>query len=451
MISFASLFVGFVLGIVQVELMATGGVDRVELLLDGRVVADLREPFSAPLDLGCEPSPHELVAVAYDARGKELDRARQWINRPRATAEASLVLEEGRGGRGRAARLAWRALAGEAPTRVSVTFDGVPVAIADPARILLPAFEPAEVHILRADLEFGRGVSTSTELVFGGWRTVGTLAELTAIPVELEAKASLPPMDGLAGWLEARGVILEVAAVEVGGVDVVFVAEGSAVGELKRVLEQVELGAGPRRTAITSPKELEEEIARARADHRSGTTAGEDIRSRVIWPVATMSNQSVMVANVYPTTPWFDGGASGIERIATVPRVWPPWHREGQRIADAVVVAGLSAAEGNRRRAVVLALGPDAQDGSLLAPEEATRFLRRIGVPLHVWSVGRKRSPEATRWGASTTIRRSRDFDAALRQVLRATESQRIVWVQGSHLPQDLTVAPLARGIRLAR
>lgn len=450
MISFASLFVGFVLGIVQVELMTTGGVDRVELLLDGRLVAELREPFSAPLDLGCEPSPHELVAVAYDARGKELDRARQWINRPRATAEASLVLEEGHGGRGRAARLAWRALAGEVPTRVSVTFDGVPIPIGDPLRILLPAYEPAEVHILRADLEFGRGVSTSTELVFGGWRTVGTLAELTAIPVELEAKASLPQMDGLAGWFEARGVPLEVAAVELGGVDVVFVAEGSAVPELKRELEKVDLEDLPR-TEISSMRELQEVVVSARARQRSGTTAGEGFRSRVIWPVATMSNQTGMVANVYPTTDWFDGGAAGIERIATVPRVWPPWHREGQRIADAVVVAGLSAAEGNRRRAVVLVLGPAAQDGSLLAPEEATRFLHRIGVPLHVWSAGRKRSPEAARWGESTTIRRSRDYGAALREVLRATERQRIVWAQGSHLPQDLAVGPLATGVRLAR
>jgi hypothetical protein len=142
MISFASLFIGLVLGIVDVQLLVGGGVDRVELFLDGRPVVELREPFETSLDLGCEPAPHELVAVAYDAHGKELDRARQWINRPRAAAEASLVLEEGRGGRGRVAHLTWRALVGEVPDAVAVSFDGLPIAVGDPSRIELPVFEP---------------------------------------------------------------------------------------------------------------------------------------------------------------------------------------------------------------------------------------------------------------------------------------------------------------------
>ena len=45
MISFASLFVGLVFGIVNVQLVAAAGVDRVELFLDGSRVAELRAPF----------------------------------------------------------------------------------------------------------------------------------------------------------------------------------------------------------------------------------------------------------------------------------------------------------------------------------------------------------------------------------------------------------------------
>ena len=115
MISFASLFVGLVFGIVNVQLVAAAGVDRVDLFLDGSRVAELREPFRAPVDLGCDPAPHELVAVARDARGKEVGRVRQWVNRPRANAEAALVLEPGRGDRGRIARLTWRCLTAENP------------------------------------------------------------------------------------------------------------------------------------------------------------------------------------------------------------------------------------------------------------------------------------------------------------------------------------------------
>lgn len=69
MISFASLFVGLVFGIVNVELVAAAGVERVELLLDGRPVAELHEPWRTPLDLGCTPAPRELVAVAYGSGG----------------------------------------------------------------------------------------------------------------------------------------------------------------------------------------------------------------------------------------------------------------------------------------------------------------------------------------------------------------------------------------------
>ncbi len=105
MISFVSLFVGFVVGIVHVQLMATAEVDRVELLLDGQVVAELREPFSRPVDLGCEPAPHELVAVAYDVRGRVLSSARQWVNRPRATADLSLLVDGGGDSSPRTARL----------------------------------------------------------------------------------------------------------------------------------------------------------------------------------------------------------------------------------------------------------------------------------------------------------------------------------------------------------
>jgi len=160
MISFASLFVGLVLGIVDVELLVGGGVDRVELILDGRPVAELREPFETSLDLGCEPAPHELVAVAYDAHGTELDRARQWINRPRPAAEASLVLEEGRGGRGRFARLTWRALVGETPDSVTVSLDGAPFPVSDPSRIELPPFQPSRVHVPRVGASRDRPSST---------------------------------------------------------------------------------------------------------------------------------------------------------------------------------------------------------------------------------------------------------------------------------------------------
>ena len=464
MISFASLFVGFVIGVVNVELMASGGVDRVSLLLDGRPVAELREPFRAQVDLGRDPAPHELVAVGYDAGGKELGRARQLINLPRPTAEASLVLEDGRGGTGRVARLTWRALVGEVPKALSVTFDGKPLAISDPRRIELPPHEPAQVHFLRADLEFGEGVSASAELIFGGSKRSEALADLTAIPVELEGEASPPSAAEMTGWLEARGVPLEVEGVEAAGVDVVFVVEGSAIRQLKRaasrsgadaasadLLRRGETRAGG---GAGAPDMLTDDAVTYRRWKGAGVrrlSVPVELRFRVQRPVARMTPQKEMVASLFPSTSWSVRGTLQPWALASALSSLPAPGPAEQRLADAVVVAGLEAAKGNGRRAVVLILGPDAKDTGLLGAEDARSFLARLGVPLQVWSAGRKHSREAARWNARRLMSDTWEVEGAVHELLEATIRQRIAWVEGSHLPQDVELGPLAKGIRLAR
>ena len=441
MISFVSLFVGFVVGIVHVQLMASAEVDRVALYLDGQVVAELREPFSRPVDLGCEPTPHELVAVAYDAAGREVASARQWVNRPRATADVSLLLDEGGEGAPRIARLAWRALAGEAPRSVTVTFDGTVLSVPDPRRIELPEHDPAHVHLLRAEVDFGRGVTAATEMIVGGPSRVDARSELSAIPVSLDAGASLPDADALSGWLESGGVPLELAAVEEGPVDVVVVGERSVRSALEG------LGRRSRR----SRRERASTPATEGATPDVPAAREADTRLLFLWPVATIWTQSAMVANNFLATPFSDEARLDLRWLKDRHGEWPAWSGRSERLADAVAVAALTAAESNRRRAVVLVLGPAAKDGSLLMPEEVARFLGRIGVPLHVWSIGEVPSPETPYWPAVRTIATSADLDAAVRELLSEAGRQRIVWVEGLHLPQDVELGPLAKGIRLAR
>jgi hypothetical protein len=127
------------------------------------------------------------------------------------------------------------------------------------------------------------------------------------------------------------------------------------------------------------------------------------------------------------------------------------WRGKNQRIADAVAVAALAAAEANRKRAVVLLLGPEAEDRSLRSPDEVMRFAGRLGVPLRVWSIGDRRSPEAESWGSEIRVNSSSSIDGAVRRLLEAVDRQRIVWLEGAHLPQDVALGPLASGIRLAR
>ncbi len=425
MISFVSLFVGLVFGIVNVQLAAGAGVDRVELFLDGRPIAQLRAPFVAPIDLGCDPAPHELVAVAFDAKGRRLDQARQWVNRPRASAEAGFVLEPGPGGRGRIAQLTWRSLTGEVPRSISVTFDEQPVAVTDPSRIEIPAHDPQQVHSLRAELDFGGEVRATAEAIFGGPRRIEAFTEMTAVAVELDEGGVLPPPELLAGWFEKDGVPLEVAAVEDGPADVVLVFEGSALERFRRSY---------RRPVVPTPSGLP-----------------DDFSYCFLFPVGQMTAQSTMVANVYPISRRLgrvDGATSWIAgRLID----GPVWTRKGQRLADAVAVASLAAAGQERRRAVVLILGPEAEDGSHLTPGEAMGFLEKLRVPLHVWSIGMKLSPEAAQWGGGRKIASARQLDVAIAELSEQLKRQRIVWVEGTHLPQAVTLSALATGVRLAR
>ena len=459
MISFASLFVGFVIGIVNVELMASGGVDRVSLMLDGRPVAQLREPFRAPVDLGCDPAPHELVAVAYDAEGKELGRARQLINLPRPTAEASLVLEEGSSASGRIARLAWRSLERESPISIAVTFNGAPIAFADASRIELPPHEPAQVHFLRALLDFGNGVTASAELVVGGSRASRARTELSAVAVEVEPGSALPAAEGLAGWLETSGTSLEAVGVEDDGLDVVVVIEGSARDELLAMAKTLARERA-RWAADVAAAGRDPQGGRIRFERdpllpdpdkrRSEPGAAVDLRHRFLLPVGKLAAQSAMSTNVFPTSRWETTGAEGV--VVGALSLRRPSGSEGEeRIADAVVVAGLSAAEAARKRGVVLLVGPHVRDGSLLAPEEASRFLSRAGVPIRVITLGARKNSEAKRWGAVRAVRGLEELRRAVEESVAALDRQRIVWVEGSHLPQDVEIGPLAKGIRLAR
>ena len=294
------------------------------------------------MDLGCDPAPHELVAVARDARGKEVGRVRQWVNRPRANAEAAFVLEPGRGDRGRIARLTWRSLTAENPRAVTVTFDEKPVRVTDPARIEVPPHDPRTVHVLRAVLEFDGNVRATAEAIFGGPRSAEAVTEMTAVAVVLEKGSAMPPAEQLTGWFERDGVPLEVAAVEEGPFDVVFVAEGSALEPFRKAYQS-------RKDPFVPELPV-------------------DLGYRFLWPVPQVAAQKTMLANIYPITSRFTPVDGTIGWFGTRRLEWPAFSRKGQRIADAVAVAGLAAAEQERRRAVVLLLGPDAEDGSLLTP-----------------------------------------------------------------------------------
>ena len=123
----------------------------------------------------------------------------------------------------------------------------------------------------------------------------------------------------------------------------------------------------------------------------------------------------------------------------------PPDFNGPPRLADAVGVAALSAAAENRPRAVLL-LVADADDGSTMPVEWVRAFLRALRVPLTVWT---KDKILAAAWGKVDVLTGLSDVENAVSSLTELVERQRIVWLEGRHLPQSISLSPKSRNVTL--
>lgn len=441
MLAFLTLFLGLVSGLRTVDLAAGESVAAVEVRLDGKTVGRLtRTPWSLNVDFGETPKPHELSAIAFDAEGKEVAKAFQKINLPRSLAEATLLLLPGKGGKGRFVRLSWQCAVAAAPTRVSVTFDGKPIPSPDPARIPLPEYVPEQLHFMRADLDFPRNVTASAEATFGGQNRDETQAELTAVAVLPDGK-KLPPLDGV---FAARGAPLKVVAAEDDGpAEITIVLDEAARPVLATLAARYESGrtVDPRPLAFTSGMQVLRRIAPLRSLQRV----------RFVWPLTETFETGGMRFEIFPRSEDYDRDTGGLLYLLT--HVFAPGVPPRPRLADAVAVAALSAVARNRSRAVVLLLG-GSDDASRLSPAGARSYLSALGVPLFVWTAGTAGRSAGAAWAGATDladVSTAALFDKASDRVLAHVGRQRIVWVEGVHLPQDIGLSASASGLTLVR
>lgn len=429
MVTFITLFLGLVVGTHPVEMAVSGPVTAVELRLDGETMGTARaEPWIIDCDFGEDLAPHELVAVAFDADGEEIGRARQWVNLPRSRAEAGLTLEQEPDGR-RLVRVSWQTMEGRDLRSVGVTFDGEPLAAAGPDRFILPPFNPAEVHLLVADVELEGGLAARAEAAVGG-RSGSTVAiEMTAVPLVRKRIGRTPSPEELSGLLVQGDAPLTVAATEAGGGDIVVVRTPDALPGLGA------LGLGTD-TRVQTTIRLEE---------------GELVR--FLSPVASRLAEPGLPYDLFPLSePYREGQLDHL-----LARVSFGADRGTPRISDALAAAGVEAAAGHRPRLVLLVLGEDDEDASRFSPAEALGYLERLRVSLVVWStamlgaarVSEDRTPMSapTPWGTARVISSENRYLRSLADLRRILGSQFIAWVEGGHLPQSITPAPGARGL----
>src|SRR6266542_557516 len=169
MIAFASLFLGLIVGVQPVSVLVEKPVTAVRFELDGKAVGRVETaPWTVSVDFGPELAPHELVARALDAEGKEIGIERQLVNLPRPPAEVEVLLERDAKGRPVAARFSGQSLIASRPARVTVTFDGRPLQPGESDRVALPDYDADARHLLSVELEFSSAVRSKTDVVFGG-------------------------------------------------------------------------------------------------------------------------------------------------------------------------------------------------------------------------------------------------------------------------------------------
>ncbi|HEY2293750.1 MAG TPA: hypothetical protein VGM86_23850 [Thermoanaerobaculia bacterium] len=434
MIAFATLLLGLISGVYPIEVTVSGPVAAVEFTLDGAAVGRIEHPpWIRPVDLGANILPHQLVARALDAEGKEIASATQWINLPRPPAEVQIVLESDGQGVPRTARLTWQSVNGVNPMSIDLTLDSAALPVDAAGRAALPAKDMSTLHVLSADLWFPPGVTARRDVAYGGKYGTEVATELTAVPVRLRPGAALPQPPGLAGWFSLRGQPLTADAVEngPGKVIVVRVPSGEEISN--------KLVASNRRQSYL--------------DFRDKMRLGPEDRVRFLSLAGSPYRQSKIPAELFGLSRELTPKEGGVFWLLSGYTYLNPPKAGEQRIADAVAVAGLQAAAENDRRAVVLVLGGHEQDASRYDPAVVRRYLAAVHVPLFVWSLYGAGNSAARAWmeswGKVEDISTLPRLEAAVSRLKAELDSQRIVWLDGRHLPQAIALGSEAKGVEI--
>lgn len=435
MIAFQTIFLGLVFGTAPVRVMVSPPVVAAEIRLDGVSLGVVRdEPWEVPCSFGASPLPHELIAIGLDAAGKEVARARQLVNLPRAGAEARIVVEPPGPGKPGLARLSWSIIDNSKPKRVEVTLDGVKLAVRDPQHIELPAVDLARSHLVAAEVVFPKGIEVRAEASFGGDTEASAAAELTAFPVVVRPGMELPPTEAMKGWFLRGTEELRVVGVEEGRYDAVVVFDQDSNGRFRGITR------GSPNSRIL--------------DHAMTIEASEGGNRLVaLWavPQAVKSPDGREVRGLFPTSIPLDFDVDDLRHLIfrfASPTASP----KEQALANAVATAGMQAAALNRRRAVVLIVGEAPPDASTITPNAARAYLESLNVPLFVWSPERRiAETELPGWGLPDDISTDLQLQGAMSRLERALKAQRIVWLAGSHLPSSITILPAVRHLFYAR
>ena len=323
-----------------------------------------------------------------------------------------------------------RAPSPRGPRAVELSFDGQTLDPGNLARIRLPDFRSADVHVLRAVLEFKGGSRVSAELLVGGVKREApggpetmrgeAEAELTAVPVVFKGR---PPKESeMDGWFLANGEPVHVEAVEESPGEIVVVKDENAGPWIAQL-----------RTALFFAHD---------AEYTAPLRKGQ--RLRFCWPGILKP----------------DGHGPGLRRFPALAGL-----RRARRCAPAPRSASRRPNTADRRASATPSAWPRSPPppGTARAPSSSswpgpTTRARR---PSRGRAATCARCASRSSSGPRTEDGRPRvgqgggrlsdasDVPSAVKRLTKAVEAQRIVWLEGRHLPQSISLSPRARKVTL--
>jgi hypothetical protein len=266
-------------------------------------------------------------------------------------------------------------------------------------------------------------------MAFGGALGEEVSTDLTAVAVRLRPKKQLPEAKDLQGWFVAGGKPVAVTAVDQGRAEILIVVDSEA----RKRIEHMQHLRGSVGSPDSAPAELD----------RFQIKPGKDYQMRFIWPSARQVIGAGLTADLFDATRTYTPQEASL--LYYLQRAHPLKEDAAmaQRLADAAAVAGLQALAANRPRAVLVVLGDQPKDSSRYDAETVRHYLDSIRVPLVVWSLKGPKSPAAG-WGEVEDVSTYTKLQSALERLEENLQAQRIVWIEGGHLPASVTLAPAA-------
>ena len=396
MIEIITLLHGLLMGPMAIELRVPPETARVEVQLDDQVLAErTAPPWTLEVPFPEEPKPRRLTVTAFDTNGRTLDRQSRSLNvdmadcqppggaPPQGATPFFIDLEPGAAELSAADMAGWFKVDGKAVDVLDIVSGPVEIVVVQ---------DPATQKIFdRLSLTF------------------------------LRERAGLDPPRSVSDEANQELLLTAVNSLSLGAPD---------------------LGPSPEESALREAIWLWRQLISLELDGRI----------QFFWPsgppIASLKDQT----DVFPFIGPYNVGRTGL--------LW--WLREAVkfqgelRLADAVAVAGYQVASRCRRRAVLLFESVWSVDASLLDAAAVRGYLRSVQVPLLVLrdlehestGVEADAALDPERWGQVLVLHPWRDelrghpallkLGAFHSRVEQSLERQRIVWLAGRYLPQEI-------------